>query len=145
HEHDAEHHAPIAHAVGDERFLCRIARFFPIDVVTDEQVRAEADALPADEHQQQVVRQHERQHHEHEEVQIGEEAIEAAVAVHVADGEDVYQEADERDEAGIDAAQPIHAKSEVRAETTDLNPRPKGIKFDVIAYEHARAGPEREP
>ena len=40
----------------------------------DQQVRGEADALPADEHEQEVVGQHQHQHEEHEEVQVGEEA-----------------------------------------------------------------------
>ena len=41
---------------------------------------------------------HQQQHHEHEQIQVGEEPVEARVAVHVAGGEDVYPEADERDD-----------------------------------------------
>src|SRR2546421_391540 len=73
-EHDAEHDAPVADAVRDESLLRSVARLLAVSVVADEKVRAEADALPTDEHQQKIVRQHERQHHEHEEVEVGEEA-----------------------------------------------------------------------
>ena len=50
----------------------------------DQRVRAEADAFPADEHQQQVVAQHQRQHREREQVQVGEEAPVRRLLVHVA-------------------------------------------------------------
>jgi hypothetical protein len=105
-----------------------------------EQVRAQADALPADEHQKQVVGQHERQHHEHEEVQVGEEAVEAAVAAHVPRREEVYEEADERDEAGVDATQAIHREAVVRAEAPDLYPRP-----EVAEDRACRLGRQRRP
>jgi hypothetical protein len=85
-EHDAEHDAPVADAVGDESLLRRVARLLTVDVVADEQVGTQSHAFPADEHQQEIVGQHQRQHHEHEQVQIGEEAVEALIAVHVADG-----------------------------------------------------------
>ena len=42
----------------------------------DQALGAEADALPADEHQQQAVAEHQRQHREGEQVQVGEEAPE---------------------------------------------------------------------
>src|SRR5437868_14875785 len=124
-EHDAEHDAPVAYAVGDESLLRSVASLLAVSVVADEKVRAEADALPPDEHQQKIVRQHERQHHEHEEVQVSEEAVEASVAVHVAGGEDVYEEAYEGDEACVDSRKPVHRESEVRAEAADLNPSPE--------------------
>src|SRR5262249_53115984 len=37
-------------------------------------------------------------HHEHKQVQVGEEAIEAEIAFHIAGGEDVNQEADKGDD-----------------------------------------------
>ena len=101
---------------------------FLSSVVTNQQIGAETHAFPADKHQQEIVRQHQRQHREHEQVQIRKEAIEAAVSVHVADGKDVNQEADEGDEERIGAAQPIHRQTEVSAETADLNPGPEVIE-----------------
>src|SRR3712207_7016989 len=49
----------------------------------------------------------------------------SAVAVHVPGREEVYEEADERDEAGVDARQPVHREAVVGAKTADLHPRPE--------------------
>src|SRR6186997_1402113 len=70
-------HAPIADAVHYERFLGRSASFIKLDVVADQQIRAKADAFPANEHQKEIVREHERQHREHEKIQICKKAIKA--------------------------------------------------------------------
>ena len=51
--------------------------------------------------------------------------------MHVADGKDVNQESDKRDEERVGAAQAIHREREVGAKSSDLQPRP-----DVI--EHRR-------
>jgi hypothetical protein len=66
----------------------------------DQQVGAEAHALPAQEQEHQVVGQHEHEHREREQVHVAEEALEPPivpmVVVHVADGVDVDQEAHTR-------------------------------------------------
>ncbi len=49
-----------------------------------------------EEHQQEIVGHDEVQHREDEEVEVGEEAPEPRIAVHVADRVDVDQEADAR-------------------------------------------------
>src|SRR3712207_5435221 len=49
----------------------------------------------------------------------------SAVAVHVPGREEVYEEADERDEAGVDAREPVHREAVVGAEGADLHPRPE--------------------
>ena len=126
-QHDAENESPVADAVGNEGFLRRRRGFTLVDVETDQQIRAQPDAFPADKHQQEVVREHQRQHREHEQVQIGEETIVAAVTVHVAGGENVNQETDEGDEERVDSAQPIHRQTEVCPEVADVNPGPQMI------------------
>src|SRR3982751_4444793 len=50
--------------------------------------------------------------------------------MHVADGEDMNQQTDERNEADIDTAQPVHRQAEIGAKLPDLNPRPKVIHRD---------------
>src|SRR5688572_9425357 len=89
HQHDAEHKSPVANAIGDKGFLRSVACFFAIDVVSDEKVRTETDSFPTHKHQQEVVSQHQRQHREHEKIQVSEETIEALVAMHVAHGKQV--------------------------------------------------------
>jgi hypothetical protein len=65
--------------------------------------------------------------------------------VHVAGGEDVDEEADERDEARVDGAQAIHREAEVGAETPDLDPRPQVVEDDVRLLAPQRpVGAERQ-
>ncbi len=47
-----------------------VARFLQ-EPEADQQVAAQADAFPADEHQQVVGGQHQRQHEKHEQIQVG--------------------------------------------------------------------------
>ncbi len=55
-------------------FLPASAFAFFVVPEADQQVGAEPDALPADEQQRQDVAEHQDQHREHEQVQVGEEA-----------------------------------------------------------------------
>ena len=70
HEH-AEQEGEVADAVDDERLASGVGAAHPVRVErpvvveADQQVGAEADALPADEHDQQVVAEDEHQHHAH--------------------------------------------------------------------------------
>ena len=68
--------------------------------VADQQVRAEADALPAHEHHQEVVAQDEHEHEEAEQVQVAEESRHAAARLvgHVGRRVDVDQRADAGDD-----------------------------------------------
>jgi hypothetical protein len=84
-EHDPEAEAEVADPVDDERLLRREGRRGLLVPEADERVAAQADRLPADVEHEEVVAQDQQQHAEHEQVQVGEEAPEAPVAVHVAD------------------------------------------------------------
>ena len=90
--------AEITDAVDQERLLARVGGRGFLEPEADQQVRRQADAFPAHVQEQVVVRQHQRQHHQDEEVEEGEEAREAGIVVHVADGIDVNQEADAGDD-----------------------------------------------
>ena len=72
-----------------------------MEVETDQQVRAQAYAFPSHKHQDVVVPQNEREHGEHEQVEISEEAIVATFVRHVSSGINM----DERAYAG-DKQQP---------------------------------------
>ncbi len=100
-DHEDEEHgqreAEVADAVDDEGLLARLTGALLAEPEGDQQVRAEADALPAEEQQQVAVGQDEHEHREHEQVEVGEEAVVALVAVHVADGVVVHHAADDAD------------------------------------------------
>ena len=88
----------VADAVDDECFLtCRCGRVFR-EPESDQQVRREAHALPANKHHQVVVGEDQHQHEEHEQVQVTEEAVEPVVLPHVADRIDVDEESDTGDD-----------------------------------------------
>ncbi len=92
HQEKSEHETRVADAIDDERFLTRVRRRFAQEVKSDQQVAAQSHAFPPDEQQQQIVRQHQRQHREHEQIQVAEEAVVAALVRHVPGGVHVNQE-----------------------------------------------------
>ncbi len=69
-----------------------------MEVESNEQVAARADAFPADEEQQEIIGKNQHQHGEHEKIQVAEEAVVTAFVSHVAGGIDVNQEADAGDD-----------------------------------------------
>ena len=95
---DAERHPDVADRVHDERLLGRRDRGRALPPEADQQVRREADEAPAGEQEDEVAGQHEQQHREDEEVEVGEEPLLLGVAVHVADRVGVDQEADAGDD-----------------------------------------------
>src|SRR5918912_1158168 len=88
-QENAEDEAEVADAVDDERLLAGVGGLVLVVVEADEEVRAEADALPADEHDEVVRAENEQQHHEHEEIEVREEARIPRLVAHVAGGVDV--------------------------------------------------------
>ena len=83
-DQQADDEAGVADAVGDERLVGRVRGALPLEVEADQQVRADADQLPAQEHLEEVVRQDQVEHREAEQRQVHEEAAEAAAAVKMA-------------------------------------------------------------
>ena len=85
----AQGEAEIAHPV-DHKGLDgrRIGRWFQIPEA-DQQIGGQTDALPAEEHLQQVVRRHQHEHGEGEQRQIGEKARLVGIVGHVAQRIDV--------------------------------------------------------
>ncbi len=120
-EEDRQEEAEVADAVDDERLLpCRGAPVL-LEVEADQQVAAQPDALPADEQDDQVGPEDERQHGEHEQVQVGEvPRIRAlALAVHVPHRVDVDQEPHERHEEQHHRRQRIQPQREVDREVRE--------------------------
>src|SRR5436190_51349 len=93
-QHDADRQTPVTDAVHHKCFLSGVTGALFQSVIADQKIRAETDPLPADEHHQVVTAEDQRQHREHEEVEVREEAVKAVVFVHVADGVDVDKKSD---------------------------------------------------
>src|ERR1700686_623084 len=82
-------------------------------IETDQQVRAQPDTFPSNEHQHVVVGEDQREHGKHEEVEVTEEAVVPAFMRHVASGINMDQHADARDEEQPDAGEWVEKKSGV--------------------------------
>ena len=100
HQEHREQEAEVADAVDNKCFLAGVRCGVLLVVEADQQVGREADTFPADEEQQEVLGQNQRQHEEHEEVQVGEEAVEPIFVRHVADGVQMNEEAERRSRSG---------------------------------------------
>ena len=107
----AEQDADIADTIDNEGLVGSGRGGMLLEVETDQQIRAEPYALPPDEHHQVVVAEDERQHGEHEEVQVAEEPVVPALVRHVADGIDVDQHSDAGDEEQPDAGERIEEEA----------------------------------
>ena len=118
-----EHEAEVADAVGDERLLARDRGRVALEPERDQQVRAQADALPPEEGQQEARAEHEHEHRGREQVEVREEPAEARVAVHVPDRVQVDQRADAGDEQDHRRRERIDEEAEVDAEAARLDPR----------------------
>ncbi len=126
-EVDPDHHDPeaepeVADAVDDERLLGCAGRRGLLVPEADEQIAAQADRLPADVQHQEVVAQDQQQHAEHEQVQVGEEAPEAPVAVHVADRVDVDEEPDRADDEQQHRGQGVDEEAHLDPEVARHDP-----------------------
>src|SRR6185437_4109909 len=108
----------------------------------DQQVCVESHALPADEHQQIVVRQYQGEHEEHEKVHVCEEAIEAAFMRHVADRVNVNQEPDSGDHQDHHGGELVKIKAKWRREISGGNPGADGLLIRHMPG-HMGDGPER--
>ena len=130
-----EQEAEVADAVDDEGLPAGVGGVLAVVVVTDQQVGAEAHALPADEEQEEVLRENEHQHREHEEVQVREVARVTRlrlVVAHVADRVHVDQEPDERHEGDHHGRKRIQPQGQVGGEAARGNPtgdplHPRGV------------------
>src|SRR5450631_3442155 len=89
----SQHETEVADTVDDEGFFPGVGGGLFQEVEADQHVAAQADAFPAYEKQNVVGGEDQDQHEEHEEIEIGEEAVVAALVGHVASGIDVDQPA----------------------------------------------------
>ena len=121
----------VAHAGDDERLagcvaVCRL----PVPE-TDEQVAAKPDSFPAQVQQQQIVRQHQRQHGTHEKVHLGEKAAVAFLLDHEFGGVQMDEERDERDDQHHHQRKGVEVECNARAESGDIEPYPESLRVSV--------------
>ena len=126
--------AEIADAVDDERLDRRGVGGGLLVPEADEQIAREADALPAEEHLDEVVGRHQHQHGEGEEREIGEEARPVRILVHVADRIEMHERGDGVDDdehhhrQRVDPERPVDTRSPEAihsATWTRVAPEPK--------------------
>jgi hypothetical protein len=120
-DQDADHEAEITDAIGQEGFFAGLGGAGLLIPVADEQVGAQTDQLPEDEHHDQVPGQHDAGHGEHEERQRPEEARLALVVLHVAEREDVHQHADEGDDEHHAPALLVDQRVDARRELPEVD------------------------
>ena len=113
HQHDRDRHAQVADPVDHEGLLGRGGRGRLVLPEADQQVRGQADALPADEQHQVVVGQDQQQHGGDEQVEEGEEPAPPLVVGHVADRVDVDQAAHAGDQQHEDDGQLVDQQPDV--------------------------------
>ena len=131
-EEHRHHEAPVAHAVGDECLLAGSRGAVLFVPEADQEVRAGAHTLPAEERDQHVRAEHQHEHAECEQVEVQEELAEPRIAVHVADGVEVDQRPDTCDEQTHRDAERISEECQVDMGAPERNPLEQGL--DVVPF-----------
>jgi len=133
-------------------FLTGVSGGFAEEIKTDQQVAAKSHAFPADEEEHVVGGENENEHEEHEEIEVGEEAVIAAFVGHVAGGVDVNEPADSGDDEEHDHGELVDLEVEAGAEISGDDPGEvlldPGDIFGRELREFAHSlerGQEREP
>jgi hypothetical protein len=106
--------------------------------VVDQQPGAETDQLPEDENHEQIVGEHDADHREHEDRQPAEEPRLRRIVVHVAEREDVDQEADEADDEEHERGEVVELEAERDGEIPELQPLPGGGEI-ALAVQQQRS------
>ena len=122
-QEDADHEPEVADAVSQESFLGRFGSAVFGIPMADQNVGADPDQFPEDEHHGEVVGINDAGHGEEEERQPGEVAGLAFIILHVAQREDVDQQTDGGDHDHHAFAEGVQLQRDVEAEgVADSNP-----------------------
>ena len=149
----AEEEGEVTDAIDDERLAAGGRVLVLLEPEADQQERAQADALPADEHDGHVRGEDEDQHRSHEQIQVAEVRRVARLVAHVARRVDVDQRADERDDQDHHRRQRIEPERERDLEVRDLDPGvdvllergAERIILPVLVEQRAEHQPQRQP
>ena len=133
--HDPEEKTEVADAVGDEGFFrgCGGRGFFV--PVVDEQIGAETDQLPKNEHHEKIVGENDAEHRKHENRKTAEVAGFGRVVVHVAEREDMHTDADDTDDAEHEGGEVVELEAERERERAELQPLGRGVETVGVAAE----------
>jgi hypothetical protein len=113
---DPEHESEIANARGDECFVGRICGGVTIKPVADQHIRGKAHQFPKDEQHDEIVREDDAKHREHEQRQCREIAGLAFVVPHVTQRIDVNDRSNTGNQNDHCLAQRIQQECERDAE-----------------------------
>ena len=117
-----DHEPEIADSVDDKGLPAGVGGKLLLIIKTYEQIGAETDTFPANEHDQIVVAQNESEHRPHKQVQVGEVALKAIFVGHIADGVDMDQGANEGDKEDHHRGQRVEHETERNAEVSKCAP-----------------------
>src|SRR5229473_3215058 len=117
-----QHEPKIADAIDDERFLSRIRSRLLQKIKSDEQVARKPHALPANEEQHVIRRQHQNQHEKHEQVEVRKETVVTALMGHVPGRVDMNEPANSGHYQHHYDRELVHLQIEARAKISRRNP-----------------------
>ena len=139
HQEHGDQEPEVADPVGDERLLGRDGGDISLEPEADQAVGAEAHTFPAEEVEQEIVRQDEHEHGEEEQVEVEEEPVEARVAVHVADRVQVDHGGDAGDEQRHGDRQRVDQQGRVDVQAGDREPGEDVQVGDPVGWTAGRA------
>src|SRR6202011_1975989 len=106
----------VTNAIDDKGFLAGVGGGLAQEIKADEQVAREAHTFPADEEEYVVCGEDEDEHEKHKEIEVGEEAVVAALVSHVAGGVDMDEPADSGDDEEHDHSEVVDLEIDARAD-----------------------------
>ncbi len=141
---DAEREAEIAHAIDDEGLDGGGRGRGLLVPEADQQIGSHADAFPAEEHLDQVVRGHQHQHGEGEQRQVGMEARHRRVVMHVPDRVDMHHEGDPVDHDQHDRGQGVEFQAPGNVEVARDDPAQHRNSDRVAGLDHVDEDENRQ-
>ena len=123
----AQQHRRIADARDDECLASRQAVRRIAIPESDQEIAAQAHALPSEIQQEQIVGEQQREHRGDEQVHVGKESAVALVLPHELSRVEMNPKADEGDHQDHHQGQRVQIESDVRLEAGDADPCPEEL------------------